>query len=46
MALELCGGFVSQHVAAIRAIVGPAVPVGLVTYTGDMTAALHRLFAG
>jgi len=42
--VELCGGFASQHVAAIRAIVGPGVPVGLVTYTGDMADALHRLF--
>ena len=42
--VELCGGFASQHVAAIRAIVGPAVPVGPVTYTGDMADALHRLF--
>jgi hypothetical protein len=42
--VELCGGFASEHVLAIRTIVGPAVPVGLVTYTGDMTAALHRLF--
>jgi hypothetical protein len=44
--VELCGGFASEHVLAIRAIVGPVVPVGLVTYTGDMTAALHRLFGG
>jgi hypothetical protein len=44
--VELCGGFASRHVLAIRAIVGPDVPVGLVTYTGDMTAALHRLFGG
>jgi len=42
--VELCGGFASEHLLTIRAIVGPAVPVGLVTYTGDMTAALHRLF--
>jgi len=42
--VELCGGFASEHVLAIRTIVGPDVPVGLVTYTGDMTAALHRLF--
>ena len=44
--VELCGGFASQHVAALRAIVGPNVPVGLVTYTGDMADALHRLFGG
>jgi hypothetical protein len=42
--LELCGGFDARHVVALREVVGTGVPIGLVTYTGDMTGALHRLF--
>ena len=43
--VELCGGFDSRHVLAVREMTGATVPVGLVTFTGDMTDALYRLFA-
>lgn len=41
--VELCGAFGHEHAAALRAR-RPDVPVGLVTYAGDMTAPLHAIF--
>lgn len=41
--IELCGAFAASHVAELRAL-APDVPIGLVTYTGDMVGGLHRLF--
>lgn len=42
--VELCGAFGNDDVAALRAN-RPDLPVGLVTYAGDMTNQLHELFA-
>lgn len=42
--VELCGAFDASHVVAVRGLVGTAVPIGLVAYTGDMVGGLHRLF--
>lgn len=41
--VELCGAFSHADVVALRARY-PEVPVGLVTYAGDLTARLHSLF--
>jgi hypothetical protein len=42
--VELCGAFGHEHVAALRAA-RPDVPVGLVTYAGDLTDQLHAIFS-
>lgn len=41
--IELCGAFGHEHVAELRRL-HPGVPVGLVSYAGDMTAQLHAIF--
>ena len=41
--IELCGAFGHEHVAELRRL-HPDVPVGLVSYAGDMTAQLHAIF--
>src|SRR5688572_19085458 len=43
--VELCGAFSSAHLQQLRPLLPAGVPIGLVTYTGDMVAALHRLFS-
>jgi len=42
--VELCGAFGAAHVAEVERLTEKRVPIGLVTYTGDMTARLHALF--
>lgn len=41
--IELCGAFGHEHVVELRRL-RPDVPVGLVTYAGDMTGQLHAIF--
>jgi Family of unknown function (DUF6506) len=43
--VELCGAFGASHVSVLEAHTKGRVPIGLVTYTGDMTTRLHALFA-
>ena len=42
--VELCGAFTHRHVEALRAM-RPGLPIGLVSYSGEMTGALHTIFA-
>ncbi|MBK7863664.1 MAG: hypothetical protein IPJ65_34680 [Archangiaceae bacterium] len=41
--VELCGAFGHPHVAELRAL-RPKLPIGLVSYSGEMTSGLHALF--
>jgi hypothetical protein len=43
--IELCGAFSHDDVVTLRTAY-PGVPVGLVTYAGDMTGQLHAIFGG
>jgi hypothetical protein len=43
--VEFCGAFGAREMAQVQdALAARTVPIGVVTYGGDATAGLHRLF--
>jgi Family of unknown function (DUF6506) len=43
--VELCGGFTAHEAASLRAHIGDAIPIGVVTYSAEQQARLATLFA-
>jgi uncharacterized membrane protein YjjB (DUF3815 family) len=42
--IELCGGFSEQEAAQLRQAIDHQVPVGVVVYSAEQTAALAQIF--